>query len=88
MVLRIKVVPRAAKPGIAVEPDGSLKVRLKSPPVEGAANAELVEVLAKAFGVPRRAITITGGVHARTKVVQLDGISDARVEAVLASVKR
>ena len=77
MVLTIRVVPRASKPGIAVEADGSLKVRLQSPPVEGAANAELVEVLAKAFGVPRRAITIVGGVHARTKLVQIDGIDSS-----------
>ena len=77
MTVTVKVIPRASKPGIAVEPDGSLKVRLQSPPVEGAANAELVEVLAKAFGVPRRAITIVGGVHARTKRVQIDGIDGA-----------
>ena len=83
MVLTIKVVPRASKPGIAVEPDGSLKVRLRSPPVEGAANAELVEVLARAFDVPRRAITIVGGAHARTKRVQIDGIDERRLAAVL-----
>ena len=86
MTVTVKVIPRASKPGIAVEPDGSLKVRLQSPPVEGAANAELVEVLAKAFGVPRRAITIVGGVHARTKRVQIDGI-DASI-SVAAHLRR
>ena len=83
MTVTVKVIPRASKPGIAVESDGSLKVRLQSPPVEGAANAELVEVLAKAFGVPRRAITIVGGVHARTKRVQIDGIDERRLAASL-----
>ena len=77
MILTIKVVPRASKPGVAVEADGSLKVRLQSPPVEGAANAELIEVLADAFGVPRRAVTIIGGAHSRIKRVRLEGISDA-----------
>ena len=87
MILNVRVVPRASKSGITAEPDGSLKVRLTSPPVEGAANAELVETLADVFGVPRRAVTITGGAHSRIKRVQLDGISDARVNAVLASLK-
>jgi len=77
VILTVRVIPRASKPGIAaVEADGSLKVRLKSPPVEGAANDELVELLAKALGVPRRAVTITGGAHARTKRVNVDGIDD------------
>ena len=69
-------MPRASKRGLDVEPDGCLKVRLHSPPVEGAANAELVEVLADAFGVPRRAVTIVSGAHARAKRVLIDGISE------------
>jgi len=76
MLLTIKVVPRASKPGIAVEADGSLKVRLQSPPVDGAANAELIDVLAGAFHVPRRAVTITGGSHSRIKRVRIDGVEE------------
>ena len=60
-----------------MEADGTLKVRLQSPPVDGAANEELVEVLAEVFDVPRRAVTIVGGAQSRTKRVQLEGISDA-----------
>ena len=77
MILTVKVQPRASKPGVSFEADGTLKVRLQSPPVDGAANAELVEVLAEALDVPRRAVTIVGGAHSRTKRVQLEGISDA-----------
>jgi uncharacterized protein len=88
MILTIKVVPRASKPGIALEPDGSLKVRLHSAPVDGAANAELVEVLAEAFGLPRSAVAIAGGAHSRTKRVQLDGIDERRLTAVLAALKQ
>jgi uncharacterized protein (TIGR00251 family) len=83
MILTVKVVPRASKPGIAVEPDGSLKVRLQSPPVDGAANEELVEVLADAFDLPRRAVTIVGGAHSRTKRVQLDEIDEQRLATLL-----
>ena len=85
MVLTIRVVPRASKPGITVDADGTLKVRLQAPPVEGAANAELVAVLAEAFGLPRRAVTIAGGAHSRTKRVVLDGIDEQRAAAVMAT---
>lgn len=87
MLLVVRVVPRASKAGIAVEADGSVKVRLQSPPVDGAANAELVQLLAAAFGVPRRAVTIARGAHARTKHVQLEGIDEQRGAAVLATLK-
>ena len=83
MILTVRVIPRSSKPGIAVEADGSVKVRLQSPPVDGAANVELVEVLARAFDLPRRAVTIVGGAHSRTKRVQLDGPDETRLKAVL-----
>lgn len=85
MDLTIRVVPRAAKPGITVDADGTLKVRLQSPPVDGAANDELVQVLATAFDVSRRAVTITGGVYARTKRVRIDGVDDRQFAAVTAA---
>lgn len=69
-----------------MDADGTLKVRLQSPPVEGAANAELVAVLADAFGLPRRAVTIAGGAHSRTKRVVLDGIDEQRAAAVMATL--
>jgi len=86
MLLTVRVVPRASKPGITVEADGSLKVRLQSPPVDGAANAELVERLADAFGVPRRAVTITGGAHARSKRVEIEGLDE--LPAAISGVAR
>jgi len=68
-----------------VDADGTLKVRLRSPPVEGAANEELIAILAKAFGLPRRAVTIAAGAHARTKRVMLDGIDERRAAALMAT---
>lgn len=79
------MTPRASKPGITVDADGTLKVRLRSPPVEGAANEELIAILAKAFGLPRRAVTIAAGAHARTKRVMLDGIDERRAAALMAT---
>lgn len=85
MILSVRVTPRASKPGITVDADGTLKVRLRSPPVEGAANEELITVLARAFGLPRRAVTIAGGAHARTKRVVLEGIDEQRAAALMAT---
>lgn len=49
-------------------------VRVSAPPVDGAANAEVVEVLARALDLPRRAVTITGGLTSRTKRVAIEGL--------------
>ena len=73
MIVTVRVIPRAAKPGVAGTRQGALLVRLASPPVDGAANAELIEVLARALDVPRRSIVIVSGERARTKTVRVTG---------------
>jgi uncharacterized protein len=73
--ITVRVVPRAARPGIAGTRDGDLLVRLNAPPVEGAANAELIEVIASALGVSKRAVSITAGERSRRKTVSVNGIS-------------
>jgi uncharacterized protein (TIGR00251 family) len=84
VILSVRVIPRASKPSIGREADGSLKVRLSAPPVDGAANEELIEVLARAFDVPRRAVTIVSGAQSRSKRVTIDGIDERRAAEVLA----
>ena len=80
VLINVRVIPRAAKAGIAGTRDGALLVRLNAPPVEGAANAELVELIAGALRVARRAVTIIGGERSRQKRVRISGVSleDAR----------
>ena len=75
VTLDVRVIPRAAKSSIAGTRDGALLVRLSAPPVEGAANEELIEVLAKAAAVPKRAITIVSGERSRSKRVAITGIT-------------
>lgn len=84
VVLSVRVVPRAGRAGLAGIRDDALLVRLGAAPVDGAANAELVETLAEAFGVPRRAVSIVSGGRARLKRVRIDGVSAAAAEAVVA----
>ena len=67
-------MPRASKPGFAGRRGNDLLFRLSSPPVEGAANTELIDVLSDLFGVPKRNITIVSGEKSRTKRVRVEGI--------------
>jgi uncharacterized protein (TIGR00251 family) len=75
----VRVIPRASRPGLAGMRDGALLVRLSAPPVEGAANAELIQVLAKALDVPKRQVTIVAGERSRLKRVKLEGVTAERV---------
>ena len=78
----MRVIPRAAKSGLAGTRDGTLLVRLHAPPVDGAANAELIAVLATALGVPKRAITLVSGERSRQKRVRVSGLTPAEVAEV------
>ena len=86
VMLTVKVVPRASKPGLTVDEDGTLRARLHSPPVEGAANDELIAMLAAAFALSRRAVSIVGGAQARTKRVRLEGVDAQRAAAVVSGL--
>jgi uncharacterized protein (TIGR00251 family) len=56
-----------------------VKLRLKSAPVDGAANEELIRFLAKTVGVPRTAVQITCGTTARRKQVKIEGVDRQNV---------
>ena len=85
--LTVRVVPRASKPGIAGVRDGALLVRLQSPPVEGAANAELIDVIAKAFGAARRDVSLESGERSKLKRVAIDTVDRRHFELVLESLE-
>ena len=75
VLIAVRVVPRAARAGLAGIRENALLVRLNAAPVDGAANAELIEVLADALGVPKRAISISVGERSRRKTVLIRGLS-------------
>ena len=77
--LAVRVVPRASKAGVAGLRDGAVLVRIAAAPVDGAANAELVQTLASALDLPRRAVSITSGAAARQKRVRVDGLTREQV---------
>lgn len=80
-LLDVRVVPRAGKSGVAGQRDGALLIRLAAAPVDGAANAELIAVLADALHLPKRSIQIVSGERSRTKRVRVDGMTMAAVLA-------
>ncbi len=73
IIFTVRVVPRGSKSEIVGEFDGALKVRIASPPVDGAANAELIKLLAKTFGVSKSQVEIIGGETSKTKQVKIVG---------------
>ena len=79
----LRVIPRAGKSGLAGRRGDALLVRLNAPPVEGAANKELIELLAHELGVAKRAVTMISGERSRQKRVRVEGISVAIAEVRL-----
>ena len=81
--LGVHVQPRAARSEIVGVYGDTLEVRLTSPPVEGAANEALVKFLAETFAVGRRAVRIVAGEHARSKIVEIEGITARAVHDIV-----
>jgi hypothetical protein len=59
------------------------KIRVAAPPVDNAANAELIEYIASKLGVSKRSVTIAAGATGRRKIVEIDGVSFEAVVAAL-----
>ena len=83
IVIDVRVIPRAARSGVHGTRAGAVLVRLQAPPVDGAANAELLAVMAGALGVPQRSVSIVSGPQSRLKRVRVVGINAATATARL-----
>jgi uncharacterized protein (TIGR00251 family) len=81
--LEIRVMPRAGRSGFGGWREGVLIVKLAAAPVDGAANDELIALLAKTLHVPKRDITILSGERSRNKRVRIAGIEQAQALAKL-----
>jgi uncharacterized protein len=75
----VRVQPRASRSEIVGVHGDAMKIRLSAPPVDGAANEALVELIAGALGVGRRAVRIVSGESSRSKVVEVGGVTAAAV---------
>jgi len=79
----VRVTPRASANAVAGEREGALRVRVTAAPVEGAANAAVVALLAKALGVAPSSIRVERGATARTKTVSVPAEAEGRLLQVV-----
>lgn len=81
--LDVQAVPRSSRDAIGKPHGDRLKLHIKSPPVDGEANAALIKLLAKALGLPREAIELTHGHTGKRKTVRIHGLALAEITARL-----
>jgi len=85
--ISIRVSPRASRTaitGILGEGDAAvLKVALQAPPVDGRANAALIEFMAEVLDVPRSAVEVVGGQQSRNKMFRIRGKTSVEIIAIL-----
>jgi uncharacterized protein (TIGR00251 family) len=76
----VRVVPRASRSEVVGLHDGALRIRIAAPPVEGAANRELVKFLAQRFKVAQAAITLISGASSKSKIIRIANFDAAMRE--------
>jgi uncharacterized protein len=74
-IIQVKVTARARESSLTQMPDGTWVAKLKSPPVDGKANAELVALVAEQFGCRKAAVSIKAGASGRIKLVRIEAAS-------------
>jgi uncharacterized protein len=86
--ISVQVRPRSSRSAIVGVREGALDVSLTAPPVDGAANAELVKLLSRALDVRQSDVQIALGASGRSKVVAVRGLKEAEARERLAGAKR
>ena len=83
VVVNVRAQPRSSRAGIDGVMGDALKVRIRSAPVDGKANKELIETLADAFGLPKSRVTFKSGETSKTKRILLKGMSVEEIEKLI-----
>ncbi len=83
----VYVQPRSSKAAIVGCHDNALKIKLTAPPVGGAANKQCIQILAKALGLPKSAVAITGGQTGRLKQISITSLQGAFTPSEIKSLR-
>lgn len=83
VLVRVRVQPRARVERLEGVSGDQLHLRVTAPPVDGAANAACLALLAKLLGVPRARMRLQAGEKSRNKLVHIAGVTPAEVTAAL-----
>ena len=83
LTFAVRIVPRASRSEIAGEQSGALRLRIAAAPVEGAANQELIKLLAKSFKLPQKAVEIVSGAASKNKIVRIQGADATRLRQLV-----
>lgn len=84
-LLRVRVTPKASRNEIQGISEGALRLRIKAPPVDGAANEEARGFLAKLLGRPKSSLRLERGAGSRDKVFRIEGLAPGEVAAALSA---
>jgi uncharacterized protein (TIGR00251 family) len=82
LIIDVIVAPRASRPGLGPVVGDRLRVAVTAPPVDGKANAAVIETIAQALGIPRARVQIVRGETRRRKTLRIEGVT---LDAVLAA---
>lgn len=83
VTIDILVQPRASRAKIGPMHDGRLKIAVTSPPVDGEANAAVIELFAKRLGVPRSSVEIVAGASSRRKTIKIANVTEQQIAELL-----
>ncbi len=83
VVLNVRAQPRSSRAGVDGLVGDAVKVRIRSAPVDGKANRELIETLADAFDIPKSRVVFRGGETSKTKRILLAGVTASDLRGIL-----
>lgn len=84
--LSVRVTPRSSKNIIVGHRDDVWHLKVTAPPVDAAANAAVVELMADSLHLPKRAVQIVSGAKSRLKTIQIDGLDAAEIQRRLSAI--
>lgn len=83
ITIDILVQPRASRAKIGPMHDGRIKIAVTAPPVDGEANAAVIELLAKQLGIPRGNLEVIAGASSRRKTIKIANVTEQQIAELL-----